>query len=673
MKAPSIRLLLTLSLVGLFFIIITFGLFSKRKGNDISESITTGRVALDKIDSKSSTSKPAPPPPPPPTYCVSNDVLYFGQLTHNGNLNGQMKRMYEAVHPRSKEPFLKKENTFFFTDIEPSPSHVSFFSRITLMASKGGKVGYDGAQRRFLESIFTMLELKKERNDKRVRWFMLSDDDHMSIPANLMRTLAKYELKLERGELSVDEPLIIGRTPECRAVSGGAGVIFNEKAIEVLKVNMEECIKKVGLQWYDYTIYRCVNDVLTKTKEEKCKILKHETSMHCCNYMYFCDPSSFKDPPNLSWFNRFRKATGFHYLQGDHVNRMKENLPDSFFTKIDKCFPVSELEKELDGYMPSVSSSNKNLREILQQVESMPVVRPPSLDWIKSESKQQDESVVSFMTSLIEIIFSNWENQFASNRKPIDQTLERKDISIAVIPSPLIESRASLIAREYNISSQVELSLNYWQQSGFNAHVCESTHTSKISLYAECLKKSSTSSKWTLVVSESTRINSDSLLQYLKTFSHSAKLYIGGMRSAQELILSQLEGKSIGLPFGALFAVSSPFIEEYLSIATTSSSTLKESIIQEQINDRLLIPNTGMILSGGHFFTHAPEHYCTKGITNVESWIEMQVPTKELEPMTVTFSPTNNCLGRMNSINQFFNKIDKSLLGSPTGDRKSVV
>ncbi|EFC42543.1 predicted protein [Naegleria gruberi] len=567
-----------------------------------------------------------------------------------------MKGIYEMVHSRMTKPFLLKENTFLFTDLPLNDQNLmNYYSRLTIKSSSLQNLppGYGGAQYRFIESLFIMLELKRIRNDSKVRWFFLSDDDHLMIPTNYLKVIAKYEFKLKSGEISMEEPLIIGRIPSCSQLSGGPGIIFNEKAIELLKFNFDNCLDTFGLAYYDLTIYKCINHVITKSREEKCKILRNENSMHCCNFMFYCDPASFNDVPNLSWFTRFRNGSNLHYIQGQNVKIMRDSLPDQFFTQVNMCFRKSEVENtQVNAYLNFKPKHDLTIEEIINRVKQLG--KKPFIDWAKKESQQMDHDRVSnYMKNLVDIIYTSWGNQYMFKRHSVS-TLQRNDISIIIIPSSLIDSRSKLISNDYDMKRNVNLALQFWRNEGFTqVYVCDSDiGMSQISMYATCLKNSK--GLWTVGVTESTRIHSDSFIEYLETFDNSDSYFIGGMSSALELILSQVENKIIGLPFGALFSISKPFLNDYIA---TALSHINDPIKQQQvINEKLLIPNSKMMLSGGQFFKHAPEHYCTGGIQNLESWVEMQIPTQFLEPMAVTLSPTNNCPSRLDTIHYFFEK-----------------
>ena len=153
--------------------------------------------------------------------------------------------------------------------------------------------------------------------------------------------------------------------------------------------------------------------------------------------------------------------------------------------------------------------------------------------------------------------------------------------------------------------------------------------------------------KRVLVVTESTRADLPKITTYLCTYNSTQMFYVGSFAAAQEILLTS----ELSLPFASGFIVSRPFLQRFIELDNN----------QSRINSELLIPNKIMMLSGGHFFLHSPEYYCSQGVQNLKSWIEMKMKPNMIEPFLVTFSPTNNCRGRWNSITNFFNRIPHSV------------
>ncbi|KAG2389120.1 hypothetical protein C9374_014520 [Naegleria lovaniensis] len=604
----------------------------------------------------------------PKVICISNELLYIAKITHHGNLHGLMKASYETMFSSEIAFPFKKDNFFIFSDQPFSERDYSQYTHATLVQNTKGS-GYNAAQQRFIESLYYMLDKRNERNDSKVHWFILSDDDMFMISRNLFRVIGKYERKISNGELDMNQPLIIGRSTNCRELSGGASVIFNDKAILLLKKHLDACIAKFGLEYFDLTIYKCVSQYIPTQEPnlDPCKVLNNEHTMHALHYMYYCDPSSYQDPPNLSWYDRFRFGAGFHYIKHHSVQPMTEIIPTRLLRRNQiQCFNELAIENDFYGRSEPLADDTSQVNsvkisELIQKV-------PPQdfIQWDKKEQHQSDpEKAALYMENLHQLIFSHWNNHFLKNRKKLSGFLSGKlsknDVAVLVMPSDYLNSRKKIISPNYDLWSQYDRALSYWKDSVKMSKVLgcriENPMSQKDS-FKQCLNgqlAALANSKWVLVVSESTKVDINLLLQYLETFPQDNMLYIGAFSSAQEMLLSPNE--DLGLPFGAGFVVSMPFVNKFQELA--SSENTKFSIY-----DQLLTPNKNMILSGGHFFRHAPEFYCVNGVQNLESWIEMKVKTADIEPMMVTFTPTSTCLNRWGSIDEFF-RLQRHTVFSP--------
>ena len=135
------------------------------------------------------------------SVCISGDTFYYSITTHGGNLNGQMKLIHDNMIQGNELLYLKN-NTFYATDRDVSPEDAfSLHGMIPLVFKGNDKLSsYLNAQHRFLSALKTMTELQEKRMDQTVRWFVLADDDFFHIPMHFFRVLAKYELKVSRGE-----------------------------------------------------------------------------------------------------------------------------------------------------------------------------------------------------------------------------------------------------------------------------------------------------------------------------------------------------------------------------------------------------------------------------------------------------------------------------------------
>ena len=443
-------------------------------------------------------------------------------------------------------------------------------------------------------------------------------------------------------------------------------MIFNKEAVNLVLKYFPRCIKADPMQWYDYSIMKCIENVIAASEysavtpeqnmKVRCDILQMESSMNCCYNQLYCDPALYDHFVVLSWFERFRLASGFHYIKGrERYETLRSSIPERFFNSNGKkefCFSKEQL---LDDFL-GISVPKKKLEQSLSLNEIIArheLITKPQIDWSVKESDQKDPSSVHlYMEQLHALIFNHWENQRTAERSLVENLQSNSDMDVVIIPSSSLEEFSNRIGQDYDPIGRLSEAESYWRGSlpTTNVHPCRTTSntTQKEAIY-ECLKLAEKrETKWVLVVTESTRADLPKIKKYLSTFSSRQMYYVSSFGAAQEVLLSK---KELSLPFASGFVVSRPFLDGYVEMGN----------VQSRINTELLIPNKIMVLSGGHFFLHAPEYYCSKGIQNLKSWIEMKLKPIMIEPFLVTFSPTNNCKTRWSSITNFFNNVHHSV------------
>ena len=613
--------------------------------------------------------------------CVPNDLFYLGVVTHQGNLKTQMKLFHDNIVDKENNLF-RRENLFCGTNEELTQDEkkdLAFMTPIVIKDEEGkGDTPYAKAQYRFLNLLNAMSKIQEERDDSTMRWFVLADDDFFSIPKHLFRVIGKYESMIKKGKLDMSKPIIVARATHCSEMSGGASVMFNKKAIQMVNKHIEKCIKKFTLQYYDYTIYQCIRDVVVvedygaKTEEEnlkaRCQILKDEPAMNCCFPQLYCDPGNLNFYPYLSWYERFRTASGFHYVKGEkRYKDLRDSIPERFFVSTERkfCFTQNELENDLHGIVAPKSRVESALPTniIVKQHSQLPV---PTIDWKRRESAQNDPAAaVTYMERVHKLIFDNWANHFTAERREqgVFDLLNFEDINVLILPSSPLLNLQDRVTPDYKPFARFGESESYWRGLGIpkeNVQSCWLETNYQKDVIVTCLKNlNHRNKKWTLVVSETTRADLKLLKNYLETFSAAKPYFISSFLAAQELLLAN--GRAIGLPFAAGFAITQPFLDRFLSLTDFASTNQFQSFV----NMELLKPNEIMVLSGGHFFSHAPEYYCTLGIQNMKMWIEMKTKTNVLEPLLVTFPPTFKCKSRWSTIHKFFDLEYSSVYDGP--------
>ncbi|KAL0481897.1 hypothetical protein AKO1_011351 [Acrasis kona] len=128
---------------------------------------------------------------------------------------------------------------------------------------------YWSAQYRFFYAMQYMYRASVERNDNKVRWFYVADDDTFVIPYQFYKLMAR--LHSENIHL---RPAIVGRCeyPTSERFYGGSGVLINTLAMKLLMENLNLCsvaldssMPRVG-HYYDIDVPKCFIEIADKLK-----------------------------------------------------------------------------------------------------------------------------------------------------------------------------------------------------------------------------------------------------------------------------------------------------------------------------------------------------------------------------------------------------------------------
>ncbi|KAL9651861.1 hypothetical protein ABK040_000208 [Willaertia magna] len=528
----------------------------------------------------------------------------------------------------------------------------------------------------------------------------------------------------------INNPIIISRSPNCQSISGGSGVILNTKSVELIEKYLNECYKHYGNEYYDVTLFRCMKEyIIPKENELKrlnkeiewdsCLVIFDEGSLNCCFNKFFCDPQSYQILPHVSLYERFKTSATFHYIKGDRsVSEMRRNYPDWMFDPIrnsyfsssyfinsvdnivnnnkdnkkeevtsedEICFEEDEMFS-LDLNYPTTTTANNADSKVDEKLNVLKILNNSSnIDIFKqlNQNNPNERIYHYFMEKLHGLIFKYFTDFTKSTDNIQLNNNFKKEIAIQIIPSIfLIEFKNKYLSNEFKLDTlkdQLNKIKGVWpnkyQVENINIMNEDLIDTVDINnLQLEILIKNLINKlneykekniKWIYITTETTYTHIDKLNKYLNQFNPNDKLYLGSFYNLQELFLNY-NNPLIGLPFGSGFIISLPFIEELNKLFILNRMKLNNNL-QNLIFSKLLIPNEIVKLSASHFFRHAPEYYCTKGMSDVNAWIEMKQLTRLMDPISVTFTPSGKCTVRYNNIDPFFTKQEKVLTANHLG------
>jgi hypothetical protein len=149
------------------------------------------------------------------------------------------------------------QNNFIITSNDELNYELPRANIVRILNPNGSQNSYWHAQYRFVESMYLLYAIAHNRNDTRVKWFMLTDDDTFIVPYNLMTLIQDLNIKGYDNNIS-----IIGNALPNRIFSGG-GVLFSRNALQLIIDHYSNCPEgRNSKEYYDVALSICVRKIL---------------------------------------------------------------------------------------------------------------------------------------------------------------------------------------------------------------------------------------------------------------------------------------------------------------------------------------------------------------------------------------------------------------------------
>jgi hypothetical protein len=270
---------------------------------------------------------------------VHESQIYIGMVTGRGVMKARAKPAHDAWMRH-----FRPQNNFIFTteaSQDTSQEDHEWFPDAKIVEVPDSGDDYWSAQYRFVYGMKYLLEIAQKRQDDKVRWFYITDDDTFVVPRNLYRLIARLN-----AQKKYEEPAFVGNCnyPHTDRFLGGSGVLITKPALELYFENEHTCAHKFEKrkveQYYDYDLPICYQEIL-KAKGLPFKPCTSAPEMFTRMLVDKC--SSAYVPPLDYQLGSFHKhimnSAAFHfYYKPEDMKNIIEFYPREYFD-IRQCTP----------------------------------------------------------------------------------------------------------------------------------------------------------------------------------------------------------------------------------------------------------------------------------------------------------------------------------------------
>jgi hypothetical protein len=209
------------------------------------------------------------------------------------------------------------QNNFIITSNDEKSYALPRANIVKITSPHGSRDSYWAAQYRFVEAMFFMYAIAEKRNDKLVKWFMVTDDDTFVIPYNLL----KLTQELNNQGLDKNISIVGNALSDGSRLFSGAGVIFSRDALKMIVDHYANCAKGQYPKEYDLTLTTCVRKMLDDLGRE--------------NQPTFIAKDGMKSQM-LHEIIMQPNDVSYHYIKDNHARQMIKSKFSSHFFKIPK-------------------------------------------------------------------------------------------------------------------------------------------------------------------------------------------------------------------------------------------------------------------------------------------------------------------------------------------------